>query len=131
MVETPLVATDITDGQSAVRALDADRVECRSAFWLYFGEAIEYRLVFVLPEVDRKGSAHGYRLVQRAFLRHGAELPLSRVAVVGLKDRVPHAIHRVVGRAPADANGTPVRPHLGRRYVDGITIEDAYVYRSA
>src|SRR6266511_2219620 len=130
MVETELVSDDIASGEEAVKALDSEDADVRSAFWFYDRDATEYRLILALPAVDREGPASGYKLVQRALLKHRVPLPLRRVVVMGVNEPLPKGVHRAVGSIPADAGGESIRARLGRRLVDGLTIDDAYVYRS-
>lgn len=129
MAETELVAADIASGERAVRALDSENAELRSAFWFYERDASEYRLVLALPAVDREGPEAGYRLVQRVLTKHHVPLPLRRVVVVGVNTSLPKGIRRVVG-VISDTDDDAIRARLGRRIVDGLTIDDAYVYRS-
>lgn len=129
MVETELVTDDIANGDRAVKALDEEQADVRSAFWLYDRDAAEYRLILALPAVDREGPETGYKLVQRAFMKHDVPLLLRRVVVVGVNERLPNGVHRALGSI-RDAGGTTMRARLGRRVIDGLSIEDAYVYRS-
>jgi hypothetical protein len=129
MVETELVTEDIADGERAVKALDDEQAGVRSAFWLYDRDAAEYRLILALPTVDREGPETGYKLVQRAFVKHRIPLPLRRVVVVGVNEPLPRGVHRAVGSI-SDAGAESMRARLGRRVINGITIDDAYVYRS-
>lgn len=130
MVEAELVTDDIANGEKAVKALDEEHVDVRSAFWFYDRDAAEYRLILAFPAVDREGPTSGYKLVQRAFLKHHVPVPLRRVVVMGVNESLPKGVHRAVGSVPADAGGESIRARLGRRVIDGLTIDDAYVYRS-
>jgi hypothetical protein len=129
MVETELVTEDIANGERAVKALDDEQAGVRSAFWLYDRDAAEYRLILALPSVDREGPEAGYKLVQRALVKHRIPLPLRRVVVVGVNEPLPRGVHRAVGSI-TDTGAESMRARLGRRVIDGITIDDAYVYRS-
>jgi hypothetical protein len=129
MVETELVTEDIANGERAVKALDEEQAGVRSAFWFYDRDAVEYRLVLALPVVDREGPEIGYKLTQRAFIKHDVRLPLRRVVVVGVSEPLPTILHRALGEI-RDSDAITIRARLGRQVVDGLTIEDAYVYRS-
>lgn len=128
MVETELVTEDIANGERAVKALDEEQAGVRSAFWFYDRDAAEYRLVLALPVVDREGPEPGYKLVQRAFIKQRVPLPLRRVVVIGVNEPLPKIVHRALG--DIRDSGTTIRARLGRQVVDGLTIEDTYVYRS-
>jgi hypothetical protein len=131
MVEKELVTDDIASGEDALKAPDKERVKVRSAFWFYDPDSAEYRLILAMPAVDREGPSKAYKLVQRALLKHRVKLPLRRVVVMGVNEPLPKGVRRVVGSVPPDSEGERIRARIGRRVVDGLTIEDAYVYRSS
>jgi hypothetical protein len=130
MVEAELVTDDIASGEEALKALDQERVNVRSAFWFYDRDPAEYRLILAMPTVDREGPSKAYKLVQRALLKHRVDLPLRRIVVMGVNEPLPKGVRRALGSVPADTEGESIRARIGRRVVDGLIIEDAYVYRA-
>jgi hypothetical protein len=129
MVATVLVAEDIAGGEDVVRALDADHVDLRAAFWFYLPDSDEYRLMLVLPLVDRQGPDAGYKTVDKTLRKHRLDLSLLKISVIGPKYPVARALRRAIGAYGAAA-GAKRHIRLRREFSEGISIEDAYVYRS-
>jgi hypothetical protein len=126
VVETALLTSDIDAGKKVIDALDAECADLRSALWLYIPDASEWRLVLSLPAVDREGPEGGYKLVQRALAKHDVDLPLRRVAVVGVAEPLAQRLRRFV-RTPAIGTSDI---SINSTSVDGFVIEGAHVYRS-
>lgn len=127
MVETQLVTDDITLGQKALEALDAESVVVRSAFWFYVPESSEWRLVLALPAVDSDGQEHGYRLVQRTLKKHHVPLMLGRVSVRGVRDPLVDTLRRIL-RTPPAPNTSSV--NIANTAVNGFIVDGAHVHRS-
>jgi hypothetical protein len=126
VVETALLTPDIDIGKSVVEALDAENADLRSALWLYFSDAAEWRLMLSLPVVDRHGPEAGYRLVQRALQNHHVSLPLRRITVVGTEEPLPSRLRRLIRTPALGTSGI----NVSSTSVDGLMIEGAHIYRS-
>lgn len=126
MVETPLLTSDIETGKQVVGALDAESAGLRSALWLYISDSSEWRLVLSFPAVDRGGLRAGYRFVQRTLAKHGVDLLLRRIDVMGVAEPLTRRLRRYV-RTPARGTSDIT---IQSENVDGYLIEGAHVYRS-
>ena len=130
MVETELVNDDIAKGFKAIKALDIDGIDVRSALWLHVPDVSEYRFVLALPVVDREGPEAGYRVVQRSFKKHQVELPLRRVSVVETSEPLLRGIHKSVGNVGPNGDFDS-QARLGPQVINGFVIDDAWIYRSS
>jgi len=64
MVRTVLVGLDLKGGERLLKILDEEGLDIRAAFWLYFPEPEEWRLVFATPMVSKEGPIKVYSLIQ-------------------------------------------------------------------
>ena len=61
---TVLVGLDIEGGKRLLEALDENGLDIRAAFWYYFPEPEEWRLVFATPMVDKEGPFKVYTRIR-------------------------------------------------------------------
>ena len=115
----PLVIPDLEKGRAAVEALDRAGLSVRSAFWLYFKEAEEWRLVVATPHVERKGPLAAYKAIHNTLTADPDHLPLRQVTAIGVNHRLRRAVAKAVKTGTWLASGV----------IDSV-IDDAYVYRS-
>lgn len=69
-------------GSAAVTAVKAAKIPLRLAFWAYFVDAEEWRLVFITSWLDTHGPHATYTAVQKAFEKAGVTIPLSQTVLV-------------------------------------------------
>ncbi|MEK7395463.1 MAG: hypothetical protein AAB116_00865, partial [Candidatus Poribacteria bacterium] len=58
-----VIGIDIEGGKRLLKALDEAGINVPGAFWLYFPESEEWRLVFVMPKIKKEGSLKAYKLI--------------------------------------------------------------------
>ena len=123
-----LVNPDYENGRRVLEALDEAGFSIRTAFWAYFGDAQEYRLVFVTAQVDRQEPRKAYRAVQDALSSKNIPIPLRQIVLLSPH----HALARLaqaavdVGRGAAFGPG----PYLVSGGSDNVSVDSRYVYRS-
>src|SRR5258708_1371729 len=61
MYKKVLVNELISEGKQLLEALRRNRFSFTAAFWYYFPDALEWRLVIVSPTVDRSGPLAAYQ----------------------------------------------------------------------
>lgn len=120
-----LVNPDFDAGREAVKALKAFGLPVRLAFWAYFGDAAEWRLVVVTPAVIREGPRNVYAVIEKAFRTADVQIPLRLVVLA--------APHEPIARLGIDS------AHLVRPFGGGhvslatggtnVTVDPRYVYR--
>lgn len=129
MVKTTLVEADLIAGWRLLVALHLpkDRIKIfriKAAFWLYYGESEEWRLVIATPLVDEEGPLDTYtRLQPILFEIQPADLYLQNISVTSSSDPLARAFRKVIiprsnpyARLPRSAWG-------------GTYVEGAYLYR--
>ena len=87
MDRTVLVGLDLDGGERLLKALDEAGLDIRAAFWLYFPEPEEWRLVFATPVVDKKGPLKVYSLIRSILqkLEPVPDISFRHITVVGTK----------------------------------------------
>ena len=128
-MDSPAVVTpaDIVAGQLLIEALDASRVQVRSAFWYYTDEASEWRLALVVPSAG--GTRDLYEAVQKTLRKNEIALPLSKVSIIGPESQLAQTVRGAIRTRSTDIKipGTPVST------VSGVNVSDfhvSHVYRS-
>jgi hypothetical protein len=110
-----------------LEALKQNRFALTAAFWYYFVEPMEWRLVLVSPTVDRAGPLSAYKRVQRVLARiDPAHLTLSDISVVGPSSQDYRDLAAGVSSSSRFGAGPAAHqahtPHT-------LVLEDAYVYQ--
>jgi hypothetical protein len=98
----------------------------RAAFWWYFPESQEWRLVIATPLVDEVGPLLGYGVIQKKLstITPPLTLNLQNISLISPKDPRVKAFNRAMKIAP-----DPAGARFTRSALDGTYVEDAYVYR--
>ena len=112
-------------GRELIEYLDDKNLSINSAFWFYSSESNNWKLLLSSPKVRQNGPRYLYKLIQRALLtfpeRH---LSLSDISV--LDDR-NHMINNLKGAIHTGKGFSDIR--FTHNFVNGVLIEDAYIYR--
>jgi hypothetical protein len=118
----------IENGERLVRRLDEKEKELKpeAAFWLYFPEADEWRLVLVEAKLGELGPLHFYNKIQNVLSENSDDfkhLRLDRVSLSKPDSPVAASLKKVFKSKNKNA-GLRLRGNV----VNGTYIEDAYVY---
>jgi len=128
MVKTSLVEADLLAGWRLLIAIDAgygDLFRVKAAFWMFYPESEEWRLVIATPLVDEQGPLSTYRNVQHILFEiQPSDLSLQNIAVISPKDALAKAFRTAMRIAPESTYFRSRRTSVAGHYV-----EDAYVYR--
>ena len=73
---------NLREGRKAVDALREAGIPLRYAFWGYFGDSQEYRLVLPTDAVERRGPMAVYAEIQKTFTAKQIRIPLHLITVV-------------------------------------------------
>ena len=101
MVAPALVDRKIERGRRLLKKLDDSPFPVTAAFWYYFPEAEQWRLVIASPTVESQGRQAAYTEIHK-IQRRGVRLPvphqvlLGELALLELLERQPGAKVRVV-----------------------------------
>jgi len=129
MVAPPLVNEAKEDGRRFLERLDAEGFPVTAAFWMYFEEAEQWRLIVATPRMTKEGPPHVYGVFQDLLARVDPPLriKLNDIWAVFPKEKEP--IVRIMGemhRTGPGIHGVEIRDRI-KPYV---TIPAAYIYRT-
>ncbi len=129
MVEATLTPELIQEGAELLKALDAAGLSPDAAFWFYFSDINAWKLVLAEVKVGPQGPREVYKQIQRtlgALSDKIKTLSLDDVAVAKPDAPVVSVLKRAVRTGPGIGG---IR--FSQNVIDGVLIEDAYIYRLA
>jgi hypothetical protein len=125
MDKATLVDIDIAAGDRVLQILDHAGIKVNVAMWLYSSEFEAWRLYIASPLVDTEGPKEAYVRLLSALRSSDPDLATAvTITLVSPKETLIRGLKR--------AFGTTRRVHgmrLGSNVIDGVFIEQAYVYR--
>lgn len=126
MDKPTLVDADMKAGEALLSRLDDIKFNVKAALWFYVQESEEWRLIIASPIVDKDGPTKAYEKVQSQLqeLDGGYKLSLRNISLVSPGDKLIKALESVIktGKSISHIRFT-------RNVVNGLFIEDAYIYR--
>lgn len=126
MDKPTLVDADIKAGEALLSRLDDIEFNVKAALWFYVQDSEEWRLIIASPIVDNDGPKKAYEKVQLQLqeLNGHYELTLRNISLVSPQDKLIKALKSAIttGKAISHIRFT-------RNVINGIFIEDAYIYR--
>lgn len=130
MAESALVESHISDAVALMKFLDARGEPLTSAFWHYYPEADQWRLLIAGPAFDKllpKDEARAYGLVAEALAEsHAASLTIGEVKPVRTDHTLVETVRKAIG-TPPDAIA---RAHFRDTRVNGVFVKEMVVLRS-
>ena len=129
MVGTALTPQLIEEGAELLRALDAAGLIPDAAFWFYFSDINAWKLVLAEMRVGPAGPREVYKQVQRALGTRADKIKSFSLAdvVVAKPDAPVVSVLKRALRVERNAGGV----RFSQNVIDGVLIEDAYIYRLA
>ncbi len=125
MDKATLVDVDIAGGERALQILDRAGFKVSLALWLYSSEFEAWRLYIASPVVDTEGPKKAYVRLLSAIRASDPDLTTAiTITLVSPKDPLMRALRRTFGTT-ASVHGM----RLGGNVIDGMFVEQAYVYR--
>jgi hypothetical protein len=125
MDKATLVDIDITAGERVLQVLDQAGFKVSVALWLYSSEFEAWRLYIASPLVDTEGPRQAYVRVLSALRASDPDLSSAvTIALVSPKDPLIRGLRRIFGTTRS-VHGM----RLGGNVIDGMFVEQAYVYR--
>lgn len=114
-------------GENLIKKLDETNSQVVAAFWIYDAEEKFWKLTIVSPLVETEGPRNYYKRIDEINESAKADeeiVSLHDISVANTDNRIVRALKcSVLGNAKLENN------RLGRNYLDGIYIEDMYLYR--
>ena len=117
----------IQAGSELVRRLDEARFVISAALWFYEPDSNVWRFIIASPEVTTSGLKKAYKQVQ-SVLAGGPEdqsqISLKDITILDSKDPLISLL-----RVALKTNGGISSIRFTRNMINGVLIEDAYIYR--
>lgn len=127
MVTTTLTKEMIEAGASFVRKLDEKDVQPDAAFWFYFPDIQQWKLVLAEVKLGSVGPREIYKRIQDVLYQFSEELkhlPLESITIAK-PDAPIVALLRVAIRTGPTIAGI----RFTNNVINGVVVEDAYIYR--
>ena len=116
----------ISAGAELTRRLDQMNFIVSASLWFYLSEINSWRLIIASPEVRVNGPKKAYKQIQSAIAKMPENQPkiaLKDISVVDSQDSLISLL-RMFGRVEGISG---VR--FSNNVINGVPIEDAYIYR--
>ena len=113
------------DGLALVLELERIGFSLHGAFWRLTKSQGDWKLVIVSPETAEHGPIFVYRKIRAVMLDVAPSLSLGFVELMGKSADEYLAVRSLL--KPWPRFSTPIE--IANQYVNGITIDEAYVYR--
>ncbi len=132
MVEKAVVGRELSEemiqaGAELLRSLDKNGVVVRAALWFLLTDADTWRLIIASPEVRHQGPKSMYRRVQSIVNRLPEDEPRLRLENISVVDDREPLISLLSTAIQTGDGVSGIR--FSRNTVNGVFIEDAYIYR--
>lgn len=128
VVTDSLTSEMISAGEDLVGRLAKAGFIVSAALWLYLSESDAWRFFIVNPEVETEGWKKAYKKVQSVIGKIPEEQPkiaLKDISIVDLKEPLISPLQAALKRETGSANGV----RFSRTALDGVFVDDAYIYR--
>lgn len=111
-------------GRDLVLKLDETSFEVRSAFWFYFPENKEWRLILSSPFEAKYGPKKSYEFLSNLLIREGIGIPLQNISVLSQSN--PLIVNlRFFTRTDRSICGISISDC----YINNFHIDEAFIYR--
>jgi hypothetical protein len=127
VVKESLSSEMISAGSELTRRLDESGFLVSAAFWLYEPDSNSWRFIIGTPEVETQGLKAAYKKVQTvvaAIPEDRPKIPLKDISVVDSNDPFISLM-----KAGIRTGSGIVGIRFARNMINGVLIEDAYIYR--
>ncbi len=127
LVKEALLSEMLVAGADLIARLEKTNFSLTAALWLYLPESGLWRLVIASPEVGTVGPKKTYKKIQSVAARIPLDVPrvsLNDITVVDAKDTLIATLQAAL--KPSNG-GLGLR--LTKTVLNGLFIEDAYIYR--
>lgn len=128
LVTESLTDSMMTAGAKLIERLDAKGSDIKSSFWLYFSEEKTWKIIIASPLVDSEGPRNYYKRIVEANSEASEQeevISLNDVGVTNTSDQMVQLLKYAIG-----TGGGISGIRFSRNTINGVFIEDAYIYRS-
>lgn len=133
MAKDILVTESLSDsmikaGAKLVKRLDSEKSQVKSAFWLYTSDEKIWKLIIASPLVDSEGPRNFYKRIVTAnesAEKHEEVVSLNDIGVTNTNNQIVQLLKFAIGTGDGISE---IR--FSRNTINGVFIEDCYIYRS-
>ncbi len=116
----------IEAGLNLLKQLDKNNLDIRKAFWLYNSDEKRWKLVIISDLVDKEGPKFFYNKVIEVNNRlTDTTVSLNDIEAAGDN----HKIAKLLGIIIGGTNKSFIGARLSKNTINGVFIEDVYMYR--
>jgi hypothetical protein len=114
----------VDSGANLVRALDDMGAEVSAAFWSYFSEIDDWKLIICMPK--KKGQKEGYESIQKALhnKKYPVDIRIDQIGFINPMAPIIGLIRTAITTGPGISN---IR--FSNNVINGTLIEDVHIYR--
>ncbi|MBI2470357.1 MAG: hypothetical protein HYV59_03830 [Planctomycetes bacterium] len=127
VVKESLSGEMISAGAELTRCLDDAKFLVSASLWYYMSDTNTWRLIIASPMIEVQGIKKAYKQIQSVIFKMPADKPkisLKDITVVGPKDPLVSLL-RVSIKTGDGISGM----RLSQNIINGVLIEDTYIYR--
>lgn len=116
----------IADGKALIQKLDDQGLKIESAFWFFFPDISNWKLVFGTPEVVKNGPKSVYKEIQKALskLDLKSKILLDDISILKPNAPLSNLLKFAVRTGPGIS-----QIRFSNNIINGQKIEDALIYR--
>lgn len=123
----PLIDDDskrISLGKDLILKLDETEFEVKSAFWFYFSEIREWRLILSSPFESKYGPRKAYEFLNDLLDRENIEIPLQNISILPKTDPL------IINVGFFMKTGKSINSiSVSNCYINNFCIDEAFIYR--
>jgi len=127
MVTKDIGKESIDSGKKLLEELDKANIKVDAAFWFFFSDVSDWKLVYSLPQEIKNGPKKAYAIIQKAYSKAGENLPgldINDVLLMMKDNPLIDILKTIVRTGPKTS-----QIRLSQNMVNGFLIEDAIIYR--
>ena len=127
MVTKDISKESIDSGKHLLKELDKAKIKVDAAFWFFFSDVSDWKLVFSLPQEIKNGPKKAYLVIQKAYSKIGENLPslnINDVVLSTIDSPLINILKKMIRTGPEISE---IR--LTQNMINGTFIEDAVIYR--
>lgn len=127
LVKEALLNEMILAGADLIERLEKARFSVKAALWLYLPESGTWRLIIASPEVGLLGPKKAYKKIQTVVAHMPLDVPrisLNEITVMEVNDALIASLKTSLKLSNGSAG-----LRLTKTVLNGLFIEDAYIYR--
>lgn len=126
MDKTTLVDLDIVEGRRIIDKLDKTEFEVNSAFWLFFSDVNEWRLMLVSRYFDKFGPKKAYSYIQKEIesIEPKININFSNISIISVNTEIVKLLRLAIVTGPSIQG---IR--FTKNVINNVMIEDTFIYR--